>query len=1007
MSTPLRAQIRLALVLYGGASLAVYMNGMAQEILALIRAANARALGSGPPDAGASGSTGKSGGTNEGPDSPWAEAERLTNPYTDLLAVAGVDLIVDVIAGTSAGGLNGLMLAKALASGSPDLGPLQRLWAEAAQIERLALADREVTSLLSGEYLREKLEGVLQDLEQAGRPELAALTPVLDLFITATDLHGHLWAKRDRTGKRVEGIAHKWVFRLKRRPGDCQIAAPTGELRQRRNWVLSKVGQATAAFPGVFPAVEITQAEAEAARLPLLEGITAERVWFSDGGILANKPFEPVVQQLSQRGALLPVIRVLAYMEPDPSLSKRKEAAAPSALQAALAGVSLPMAQDIQEELSRLNQLNEERRRLDGALSALEEAVLRAEYGLAPLAIRRTLDAAAGSFGDSPSAAALQEATPPVYDQAPGLLEAAPPDPITESSAPSLDLAAESVYRSLRLSSLRDWLQNLLEEGLEPLGRREPGLIADVLEALGLRPGRTSDLDLLTQIDLQWGQRRLFFLIDRVNRRYRVDTRAQNPEALTRFWRSIWSALDLWLGGRRRALAAMQEVPPGSSAAVLAGALRLTLRSIVQEAEAQERAALLAAREAFPLYDPTGKPVTVLPGLVLDAELLQRLYSGFANADLTLMPLVGYAPSLESEPIRLYRLSPDGSTWGSTPGVEKLAGNAFEHFGAFLDEGWRLNDMLRGRLDAAEQLFRMVALESGLIDPDPDGQAPPEESWPASLRDALDRRRRQILQAFPTLVSAEAIAATAPKGATEVAAALAPSEVRPAAGGGAPSSLPGTGTSAPDASVQEALRWQTLPSGLIERWAATRLQPQPLPPPQLAGNLLLLLQNLTLTLRHSSSSALGDALQRTLLVILTPFVWVARLLLMPGEGLFRVIQANLGPLFTAGGLALIAGDLLQLLKLSTAGWWVAAALLTPVLLDALFDRSPYWLVITALLTGVTGLAWAGAEGWLGVPGWLLPFARWAPLAAGLFLALVIIRLHNRDWRRRTMRSFGR
>jgi hypothetical protein len=169
----------------------------------------------------------------------------------------------------------------------------------------------------------------------------------------------------------------------------------------------------------------------------------------------------------------------------------------------------------------------------------------------------------------------------------------------------------------------------------------------------------------------------------------------------------------------------------------------------------------------------------------------------------------------------------------------------------------------------------------------------------------------------------------------------------------------------------------------------------------------LVLQNLILTLQESGPSALGNALQRTLLVVLLPFVWMARLLLMPGEGLFRVIQTNLGPLFTAAGLALIAGDSAGLLTLSTGGWWLAAALLTPVLLDALFDRALWWTALFATLTGLTGAAWAGARGWFAVPDWLLPLARWAPLMLCLLAALLLIRLHNRDWRRRTMRSFGR
>ena len=40
----------------------------------------------------------------------------------------------------------------------------------------------------------------------------------------------------------------------------------------------------------------------------------------------------------------------------------------------------------------------------------------------------------------------------------------------------------------------------------------------------------------------------------------------------------------------------------------------------------------------------------------------------------------------------------------------KLAGTAVHHFGGFLDERWRRNDMLWGRLDAAERIIRSTLM---------------------------------------------------------------------------------------------------------------------------------------------------------------------------------------------------------------------------------------------------------------------------------------------------------
>jgi predicted acylesterase/phospholipase RssA len=90
-------ELRIGLVLYGGVSLAVYMNGIVTELWHALRASQSH-HGTGRRDL-------------EGTASVYRELfERLeTTPTADALRI-----VVDAVAGTSAGGVNGAVLAKAV-----------------------------------------------------------------------------------------------------------------------------------------------------------------------------------------------------------------------------------------------------------------------------------------------------------------------------------------------------------------------------------------------------------------------------------------------------------------------------------------------------------------------------------------------------------------------------------------------------------------------------------------------------------------------------------------------------------------------------------------------------------------------------------------------------------------------------------------------------------------------------------------------------------------------------
>ena len=110
-------ELRLALVCYGGISLAVYMHGITKEVWHLARASRA-----------------------------FHDGSAATSPsqaiYVELLqeieVVSALKLRVmaDIVAGASAGGINGIFLSQAIATGQ-SLDPLTDLWLHGADVDEL------------------------------------------------------------------------------------------------------------------------------------------------------------------------------------------------------------------------------------------------------------------------------------------------------------------------------------------------------------------------------------------------------------------------------------------------------------------------------------------------------------------------------------------------------------------------------------------------------------------------------------------------------------------------------------------------------------------------------------------------------------------------------------------------------------------------------------------------------------------------------------------------------
>jgi patatin-related protein len=186
-------EVRLAVVLYGGVSLAVYIHGVTREILNLVRASKLfRAAAKSAPSQG---------------DSTAIYYELLSkfSPELDLRVV------VDLISGASAGGINGVLLGKALAHDLP-LEPHRELW----------LKNADVTSLSNpGSPL--------------GRLTKAAMAPLFDQLLIRR--FGQQVADPETRAKLRQFIQAQWSRRLSRASGSaagCSMPATQWSSRRSR-----------------------------------------------------------------------------------------------------------------------------------------------------------------------------------------------------------------------------------------------------------------------------------------------------------------------------------------------------------------------------------------------------------------------------------------------------------------------------------------------------------------------------------------------------------------------------------------------------------------------------------------------------------------------------------------------------------------------------------------------------------------------------------------------------
>lgn len=709
------AELRLALVCYGGISLAVYMHGITKEIWHVARASRASQEG-----------LALEGGSAAAYVSLLSEIAETTNTRLRVLP--------DIIAGASAGGINGIFLAQALSAGQ-SLDPLTDLWLERADVEALIAPGAAPTSRFSKVWAlpiawmaagrsAEKLDALDEDTREEVRAKLShfirsrwfeppfdgpgftgmlldafdamgaaprgpRLLPTgqpLDLFVTVTDFTGHPERIRLHSPAEVVETEHRLVLSFSDHGEPCEALAPTPEL--------AFSARATSSFPGAFPAFTVAELDSVlASRETAWPGRSAflrramprhaaanaaDTVALIDGSVLANAPFRPAIEALDERPARRQVDRRFVYIDPSPGMKFRLGGGGgdgpPGFFQTILGAISeLPRKQPIRDNLEAIaarSRRIERMRTITDAIRPEVEAQVEALFGRT-FFLNRPTPARLASWRRRAQVAAAERA--------------------------SFGYAA---YAHLKITGVIEMITALLHAvGGEPGPQRWERIRARIEAALlarGYDEAAPSDassaasIDFLRTFDLSFRIRRLRLLARRLGE---IETEG-NEEVLRPARVAIYESLAAYLDCKRPAAhrALRGEVRRTRDTGVLLDRLAASMNLTRLDAETDARLA---------------EALAALPRQPRRALLLR--YLGFPYLDLATLPLLQGEGIDEYDPIKVDRISPDDAAAIRPGGAEAtLKGIQFSNFGAFFSRAYRENDYLWGRLHGAERMIDII-----------------------------------------------------------------------------------------------------------------------------------------------------------------------------------------------------------------------------------------------------------------------------------------------------------
>jgi patatin-related protein len=356
-------EMQLGLVVYGGVSLAIYTHGICQEFY---------------------------------------HAVRGRGIYKLVKALTDADLVVDAISGSSAGGINGILLAYAIANSNDrevvDFSEFAKIWRNSGDLLKLLqkpnLFKSPVTTAsvhpesFDCGTLRATLERVVDRKLPRSTQEWFSATKELDLAIAGTDYLGKVDRTLDEARINMGSKNHRTIFRLKYRHGrkepfnpdflDPVLPRTPSDTYQ----ALIKLCQITAGVPAILPLVEVDLQDRQnlvdrqlviwgKLTQPYAPGLPIDscgKLYFLDGGLLDNAPLTCLMKEGYYRLPYRSSQRKLFYVDPHPeqidwniSTTGKKKIRMEQMLQNA--ALLIPIQQSITNDLRTIQEHNNKVRR--------------------------------------------------------------------------------------------------------------------------------------------------------------------------------------------------------------------------------------------------------------------------------------------------------------------------------------------------------------------------------------------------------------------------------------------------------------------------------------------------------------------------------------------------------------------------------------------------------------------------------------------------------------------
>lgn len=736
-------ELRLALICYGGVSLAVYMHGITREIWHLVRASRAF-LEDQPADGGSE------------------------DVYRDLLALieqqSGTKLrvLTDIIAGASAGGINGVFLSQAIVTGQ-SLEPLTDLWLENADVEVLLDPDARPLSRFSKFWaapiawaiLRRRGGAVARTVAKEAQDEVAtklsgfvrarwfqppfggrgfsvllldalnamaakaASAPLLpagqplDLYVTVTDFHGHREQLVLNSPGNVSENEHRITIGFSTRGQDRgKLANPID---------LAFAARATASFPGAFPPFNVREIDGLLqsrgmiwdGRDSFLKRIlpqqfatgTLDSTFLIDGSVLANAPFAQAISALRNRPARREVDRRFVYIDPKPGLPSFRIRARgqetdrpvkPPGFFATIFGATsdIPREQPIRDNLNmiedrsrRIARIQEITEHLEVEVETMIETMLGKTWFLSKPTTERL---GKWRFTMSRKSAAATGYSYPAYAHLRliGVL-----DDIVATARRAWPEGSQQHFQALRTAL---W-EEICRRGLDRMMGKRGQVTAE------------ASIGFFQDQDVRFRIRRLRFLARRLAED--IEGKGKLPSAAADTLRNaIYSSLSYYLEAETAEFLGL-DVAEAVREGISHPAKLLDQLASKRKLEAADSATDAAIHAAM----------TKIPEEAARNMLLG--YLGYILYDIATLPLLQGEGQDEFDPVKVDRISPDDAATIRPGGASAtLKGIEFNNFGAFFSRSYRENDYLWGRLHGVDRLVDIV-LSAMTGAPPPDAAA--------------------------------------------------------------------------------------------------------------------------------------------------------------------------------------------------------------------------------------------------------------------------------------------